>query len=741
MVWLFSADTGKFSQALVTAEGAAKNTGKKISDEGKKAGQSWSDSAKNVAAFGASFIAFRGITNFISGSVAAANQFESSILGLQSVSQAFIGDAQGATQAAKDLASDGLMGVADSATGLKNLLAAGYGLDEAVVLMNAFKDSAAFGRQGALSFGEAIRGATEGVKNGNSVLVDNAGVTKNLSVILTEAGYSAQDLQKASTDLGVRQAILAGILRETNSQTGDAAKLSDTAAGASSRLAVKYNDMKVKVGQVANSLSKGLILRLGEFVSAGSDTIIVVGTMAAAFIGAIAAIRAISAAIAIMRVVTLALGGPLGWITLALGAIVGIGAGVGMSALLGNLAEIGSQIPDIDEGTENTGNNLEEASKSAKKLAKQLKEINEQEQKVRQDYRESLAQLVQDTKKNIQTLTAQLSEEEQAYRNTYAKRLTDFNKVQIDEEASHEKKIQILQSQIDFLRRYDNESNRRKLAELQFALSKENSLYQTQTDLRKQEYDLEVAAEKEAYEKRRNETVARLNEDTALLDKHKDEVMSIRNVILLDEIQKLKRSRDEQLTSLKQQRKDAIESNRGAGTSAAEAYGTNFNEELKRQLAKANAKIAQSGSDSGKGFWDGFNKWITDAGENLMKVGDSIGSFFGTVGSLFRRSFGFAEGGYTGRGGKYDYAGPVHKGEYVFTKDMVDQASGRPKTGALLDMLPSVARTVTSQASGAINYYVTVTANGFLENKTQQRELADMVVTNIKEMNHAKGIV
>jgi hypothetical protein len=48
--------------------------------------------------------------------------------------------------------------------------------------MNRFKDSAAFGKQGALSFGEAIRGATEGIKNGNSILVDNAGVTKNLSV-------------------------------------------------------------------------------------------------------------------------------------------------------------------------------------------------------------------------------------------------------------------------------------------------------------------------------------------------------------------------------------------------------------------------------------------------------------------------------------------------------------------------------------------------------------------------------
>jgi hypothetical protein len=63
------------------------------------------------------------------------------------------------------------MSVSQASTGLKNLLLAGFGLDQAVILMNRFKDSAAFGRQGALSFGDAITSATEGIKNGNSILV------------------------------------------------------------------------------------------------------------------------------------------------------------------------------------------------------------------------------------------------------------------------------------------------------------------------------------------------------------------------------------------------------------------------------------------------------------------------------------------------------------------------------------------------------------------------------------------
>lgn len=44
---------------------------------------------------------------------------------------------------------------------------------------------------------------------------------------------------------------------------------------------------------------------------------------------------------------------------------------------------------------------------------------------------------------------------------------------------------------------------------------------------------------------------------------------------------------------------------------------------------------------------------------------------------------GFAGGGYTGPGGKYEPAGIVHKGEYVIPKSMVNQATGLPFADAL----------------------------------------------------------
>lgn len=110
--------------------------------------------------------AFYGMVRGIQDVITVTNQFNNSLLGLKSTSSSMNIDLKATTEAAQKLAEDGLMTVGEASTGLKNLLLSGFGLDQAITLMNRFKDSAAFGRQGALSFGEAIVSATEGIKNG-----------------------------------------------------------------------------------------------------------------------------------------------------------------------------------------------------------------------------------------------------------------------------------------------------------------------------------------------------------------------------------------------------------------------------------------------------------------------------------------------------------------------------------------------------------------------------------------------
>jgi uncharacterized protein YoxC len=204
----------------------------------------------------------RGIVNTFKDAIQASNEFNNAFIGLSSVASAFGTSADEAKAAAQKLSADGLLPVKDAAAGLKNLLAAGFSLPEATKLMNAFKDSAAFGRQGTLSFGDAVRSATEGVKNGNSILVDNAGITKNLSQILKEAGFSAQDLAKASSDAGVRQALLNGILRESAAFTGDANKLTQTYSGTLEGMKTSWRQLLATWGD-AITQNKSVQIALG----------------------------------------------------------------------------------------------------------------------------------------------------------------------------------------------------------------------------------------------------------------------------------------------------------------------------------------------------------------------------------------------------------------------------------------------------------------------------------------------
>src|SRR5690606_31564755 len=125
-----------------------------------------------------------------------------------------------------------------------------------------------------------------------------------------------------------------------------------------------------------------------------------------------------------------------------------------------------------------------------------------------------------------------------------------------------------------------------------FALAQENAEYKKSTELRKAEFDAQTKSARDEYEKRRLENQKKLNEELSLLSKHRADVLSIRGVMLRDEIEALKHSRNEQIKALKQQRKDIID-NLGsagavAGANAGQQYRANFvkSAELSRKDAE-----------------------------------------------------------------------------------------------------------------------------------------------------------
>lgn len=223
-----SADVGLFESAMLKASTVGTILGNALYDLGSRA--------------------VGTLVGVFKSAITESNNLQSAFLGLSSLATTFGVDADEAKKAAQSLASDGLMTVGESAAGLKNLLASGFGLPEAINLMAGFKDSAAFNRQASLGFGQAVVSATEGIKNQNSILIDNAGITKNYSVIAKEAGLSVTDLAKISTDAGVRQKIYTGLLKETGIFLGNAEQATQTYTGAVSKLSTAWTTYKASIG-------------------------------------------------------------------------------------------------------------------------------------------------------------------------------------------------------------------------------------------------------------------------------------------------------------------------------------------------------------------------------------------------------------------------------------------------------------------------------------------------------------
>ena len=208
------------------------------------------------------------IINFGRESVKAASDLSNAMLGLQSIMD---GQGRSFSQAQsfiEDYIKDGLVPMQDAVTAYKNLAMRGYDTTQIEQTMTALKDAATFGRQSSLTMGQAISSATEGLKNEDSILVDNAGVTKNVSVMWKEYAQSIGVGVQSLTKEQKIQAEVNGILQETKFQTGDAAKAVNTYAGQMSMLSFNFQQLKVAVGNAIIPVVQAVLPAINTIISA-----------------------------------------------------------------------------------------------------------------------------------------------------------------------------------------------------------------------------------------------------------------------------------------------------------------------------------------------------------------------------------------------------------------------------------------------------------------------------------------
>jgi hypothetical protein len=249
-----------------------------LSKAGNEAEKSTENVGKSFAAaampIAAASVALGSAYLVIKNSVLVANEYQNSLKGLASVAR-FAGEDIGSTLTkANEIAADGILNTTEAATALKNLLAKGFSTDEAVVMIGRFKDAAAFGRQSSLEFGQAVVSATEGIKNENSMLVDNAGVTKNVAKMVEDYAKSIDKTVNGLSEAEKRQAIYNGLMQETEAQVGNAALASAGLTGQQAILSKSINDTAVSIGQEFMPAATAIVKLLGDGMSGLNNNVI-----------------------------------------------------------------------------------------------------------------------------------------------------------------------------------------------------------------------------------------------------------------------------------------------------------------------------------------------------------------------------------------------------------------------------------------------------------------------------------
>ena len=270
---------------------------------------------------------FAKITEVVQTSTDAYNAYVAATQGLQSVA-AGRGIGEEEMSKALEKVTDGFFSARAAAQAYKNLLSRGFTLDQATQTLERLKDAAAFGRAANLSLEDAVVSATEGIKNENSVLVDNAGVTKNVAK-MWEDYAKARNLTTANlTQAQKVEAEYLGIITETQMQMGDLAKASDTLAGAqaenaatATQLSVTYGSALAPAMQAVTETSTGLLGTLDGLVSAAPEVASGITGAAYALAAMVTVMSGAKAAMSLISAGTIALNP----------AMVALAAGVGVA--------------------------------------------------------------------------------------------------------------------------------------------------------------------------------------------------------------------------------------------------------------------------------------------------------------------------------------------------------------------------------------------------------------------------
>lgn len=231
-----------------------------------------------------------GLISTIGSAITAYQELRSAQVGLQTTAKSTGESLSELEKIQKELTQDGLMTDADAEQSIKNLLLYGYSAERAREMLVRLKDSAAYNRQAHYSLSEAVRVTTEGVHMENSVLSDAAGVQKNIAKMYEDYANSIGKSTANLTQQEKAQAVLNGVIAETDGVLGNAAQYADEFGGSVAGVDRQITLLSASLGEGMTNGLKPFVELLGailtpaaEFVDANKELSAGLATTAVVF--------------------------------------------------------------------------------------------------------------------------------------------------------------------------------------------------------------------------------------------------------------------------------------------------------------------------------------------------------------------------------------------------------------------------------------------------------------------------
>jgi len=636
--------------------------------------------------------------SWVSDSMSEYAKYEDALYGLMTTVDTVKGTITDAMTEVRDITADGLLSEEDAMVAMRNLTAYGYSVQEASEMIKAMTLSAEANRKEMYTVSEAVERATQGIKQESSMMMKVAGNMETASSAYDRYAASVGKTASELTQAERRQAIYNSTIEEGQKYSSQASAYQNTYSASTQRLANSLENLKASFGQAFAPMAT-VINNLASFIVANKEVVVVLGTFVGVVVGAGGIVWAIAK---LIPMISSAIAWFSGLNVAAKGVVLGLAT---VAATMAAISLVSSQTAgateDLVSGLDDGADAMEDFGVATGGAAGSVQDLNKQLDKLRRDYLEDLKQIEVRHLETIDNLTKQIKEANVSYRRAVEERNAAFEVSQAEEERAHQEKVDEIMTQIAFLQRYNNEYNRQKLANLEFALAKENNLYQRQTEAAREELELQNENDRKAYEEKRAALQAELDDELAFMNKHRDALKEVQDVILLDEIEALQRRYEEQKASYEEQANLAG----AAGGSIANNLADKFNEAMKN----SQLSIAQSGTSAGDAFGSSFFGKVMNWFDQVLN--NSVGKFlFGESAGMtadteqkkiveyYKSKYGdnwksewtrqgmgaipagYAVGGFTGRGATDEVAGFVHRGEYVIPANMVDQNTGTPKS-------------------------------------------------------------